>query len=131
MHRCHDQCKTENVTVVTVDTFMAEKGIGHLSFMKIDTEGHEVAVLHGASASIKDQRIDMIQLEYGGTYFDAGITLRQVYEILQENYLICHLFPQGIVPMPYSEKLETFRYSNWVAISRNIYSRLDGMALKL
>lgn len=121
MHRHHDKCRTECVPVVTVDSCMAEREIRYLSFMKIDTEGHEVAVLRGASSAINEQRIGMIQFEYGGTYIDAGTTLRQAYEILHDNYLVCHLFPQGIVPMPYSEKLETYRYSNWVAVSRNIF----------
>lgn len=126
MHRRHGQCRTKDVPVVTVDACMAERGIGHLSFMKIDTEGHEVAVLRGAAVSIKNQCIGMIQFEYGGTFYDAGTTLRQAYEMLQDNYLICHLFPQGMVPIPYSERLETFRYSNWVAVSRNIFSNTAG-----
>jgi hypothetical protein len=101
---------------------MAENGIDRLSFMKVDTEGHEIAVLRGASAALRDQRIGMLQFEYGGTYADAGTTLRQAYELLQDNYLVCHLFPQGWVPMPYSEQLETYRFSNWVAIARNLYA---------
>jgi len=118
VHRNHERCNASNVPAITVDDYMTENSIERISFMKVDTEGHEVAVLCGAAAALRHQRIDMLQFEYGGTYCDAGTTLRQAYELLADNYLVFHLFPQGLLPMSYSVELETFRYSNWVAISR-------------
>lgn len=127
IHRTHERCQAADVPAVTVDDYMNDNGIEQVSFVKIDTEGHELAVLRGAAAALRDQRIEMLQFEYGGTYCDAGTTLWQVYELLADNYLVCHLFPQGVLPMTYSEKLETFRYSNWVAISRRLQTG-GGMA---
>ncbi|MBU0568951.1 FkbM family methyltransferase [bacterium] len=98
--------------------------IKNISFIKIDTEGHEVAVLKGAQNLINHQLIGMIQFEYGGTFLDSRTTLRDVYNILSKNYIISHVLPNGILPLPYSNILETYRYSNWLVISRNIFKYL-------
>lgn len=126
IYRNNKQCKPQEVPMITIDYYMSSRGIDYVSFIKIDTEGNELAVLRGASVAIKNQSIGMIQFEYGGTYSDAGTTLRQVYETLSKNYLICHLFPHGLLPVPYSNELETFRYSNWIAVSRQIYTCCSG-----
>lgn len=63
--------KTVNST--TVDWFCAEKGIKTIDFLKIDVEGAEFDVLKGAGFMMNDKEIKFIQVEYGGTYIDAGI----------------------------------------------------------
>ncbi len=106
------------VPQVTLDTFGRDNGIEYIDFCKIDTEGSEVAVVTGAQDLIRANRIGMIQFEYGGTYLDAGTTLQNMYALLSPYYIICHMLPLGLLPLAYSSDLETYRYSNWVAISR-------------
>jgi hypothetical protein len=60
----------------------------------------------------------MLQFEYGGTYQDAGTTLREAFDAL-DGYDVFHLMPNGLRPVRYSSALETFRYSNWVAVARH------------
>lgn len=114
--------KPFKVPQITLDEFIKEKGFKRIDFIKIDTEGHEVAVLTGAKTIIKEQLVDFIQFEYGGTYKDAGKNLKEVYDLLSEKYIICHILPKGLLPLNYSPGLETYRYSNWLAISRNVYN---------
>lgn len=44
------------VKLVTGDAFVAERDTGDLDFMKIDVEGHEIAVLRGMPRTISEQR---------------------------------------------------------------------------
>src|SRR5580704_8550002 len=49
------------VECITIDAFMAESGIDRVDLLKIDTEGHDLAVLKGARNALRDRRIKMIQ----------------------------------------------------------------------
>lgn len=115
---------TEAVAVpqITLDQYAKSQHIKKIDFVKIDTEGHELAVLRGARGLLAKRAISMIQFEYGGCYRDAGTTLRQIYQLLSPNYIICHLRPGGLMPCSYSAEVETYRYSNWVALSRDLYA---------
>ena len=39
--------EVQRVTTVTLNTFMADKNIAHVDFLKVDTEGHDLNVLEG------------------------------------------------------------------------------------
>jgi len=54
---------TEQVRTVTLDSFCTEQRIPHIHFCKIDTEGHDLDVLRGASGLLENQRIDLVQVE--------------------------------------------------------------------
>lgn len=58
----------ETVQVTTVDNYCHKEGISHIDFLKIDVEGHELAVVQGAKAMLKRGAIDYIQFEYGGCW---------------------------------------------------------------
>jgi FkbM family methyltransferase len=112
--------RLETVAVDTVDRYCADRGIAAIDFLKIDTEGHELAVLEGASGMIRDGRIGAIQFEYGGTYIDARIWLRDVWDLvgrLNPAYRFYKLHPDGPRPVDaYRQTLETFQYSNWAIV---------------
>lgn len=46
---------TEEVNVITVDTFMARNKLTHLDILKIDTEGNDHEVLAGATKAVTEQ----------------------------------------------------------------------------
>ena len=62
--------KIEQIKIITLDAYVLENDISHIDFLKIDIEGHELAVIHGAEAMLKRKAIDYIQFEYGV----AGLT---------------------------------------------------------
>jgi len=39
--------KAEQVKILTLDGFCADKGINRIDYLKLDVEGHELAVLRG------------------------------------------------------------------------------------
>jgi FkbM family methyltransferase len=116
--------RLEAVSVDTVDRYCADRGITMIDFLKIDTEGHELAVLEGAAGMIRDGRIVAIQFEYGGTYIDARIWLRDVWDLvwrLNRAYRFYKLHPDGPRPIDsYRQTLETFQYSNWAIVKHGL-----------
>lgn len=55
--------RSYEVTVSTLDLFSQENGIEHADILKIDVEGHEAAVLKGASRFLQEHSARFIQLE--------------------------------------------------------------------
>lgn len=107
-----------NVTCTTLDIFCFAKNIPYIDFLKIDTEGSELAVLKGAQQLLKTQRIKHIQFEYGGTYTDAEITLKQVITLLTHyDYVLFRIFNKGLIHIAnWNDTLENYAYSNYIAV---------------
>lgn len=118
MYRENSKTRPFTVRSVSLDDFTREHRLTSISFIKIDTEGNELEVLKGCRNLIQKNKVDFIQFEYGGTYKDAHTTLKDIYDLLAKHYIICHVLPNGLLPIEYFLKLENYRYSNWVAISR-------------
>ena len=95
------------VNTTTIDAYCIEHQIHKINFLKIDVEGNEFAVLEGAKEMLQAGNIDYIQFEYGACFYDAGISFRQVWELLTS----------------YGFKVfdETHLISNWTDFTTNIY----------
>ena len=104
---------------ITLDSFCKKNQILHIDFLKIDTEGSELGVLLGAHNLLTNKQIEIIQFEYGGTYPDAGITLKEVYNLLEKNgYRVFRIIPNGLIQISrWRDALENARYSNYLAIA--------------
>lgn len=106
------------VECTTLDLFCDKHGIKMIDFLKIDTEGSELAVLTGAQYLLKNRLIKRMQFEYGGTYPDAGITLKEVMSLLTHHgYVIFRVFDKGLIHIDtWKNSLENSCYSNYVAV---------------
>jgi len=109
------------VPIKTGDAFCEERKIGRIDLLKIDTEGHEMAVLRGFDSMLNRGRIDILQFEYGGTWIDARTYLKDAFDfLLPRNYMVGRLHPRGIEWISsYHESEETFRHANFVAFRRS------------
>lgn len=56
---------TITVPTDTVDAFMERQRLGRVSILKVDVEGHEMAVFEGASKALSDKAIDVVAFEFG------------------------------------------------------------------
>ena len=56
---------TQQVAMTTVDEFCRRHDIETINFLKVDTEGHDLEVLKGASSMLQQQKIDFVELEAG------------------------------------------------------------------
>jgi FkbM family methyltransferase len=82
------------VDCTTIDGFMLEFGIDRIDLLKIDTEGHDLAVLRGARDALRQRRIGMIQFEFIPANIATGVTMKGFFEAL-EGYRISRLCLNG------------------------------------
>lgn len=67
----------EEVQVGTLGEFCERERIAKVSYLKIDTEGHDLEVLKGGAALLDAQAVDIVQVEAG---MNAGNTLHVPFE---------------------------------------------------
>lgn len=107
---------SEPVRLETIDGFCGANGIAHIHFLKIDVEGHEIAVLDGARGMLDRRAIDFIQFEFGGCNIDSRTFLRDFWNRL-DGFAICKILKDGLYKLSsYSESDEIFAYQNFLAI---------------
>jgi len=95
--------------------YITEKGIDHIDFLKIDTEGYELDVLEGFEDCLENVKI--IQFEYGGTFLDNGIKLEEVVDYLRKRGFrkFSYLIPRGTVPI--TDFRDHYQYCNIVCVN--------------
>jgi FkbM family methyltransferase len=133
-HRRSDIEKSYNLTrpnsfavfTTTVDQYCSDQGIERINFLKVDTEGNELEVLLGAKHFLRRGKIDYIQFEYGGTFLDARISLKEVFNELQKyRYSIFKIFPNRLeYRRQFKPEYENFEYSNFLAINERFRSSI-------
>ena len=114
-----------SVQCVSLDSFCSNHGIPKINFLKIDTEGSELDVLQGAKSMLRSGKIDVVQFEYGGTFLDAGISMRRIFEFLTGlNYRLFRIVPKGLIYISkWRNELENYRYSNYAAIAKETLTK--------
>lgn len=110
--------QSERISLRRLDGFCDERGIERIHFLKLDVEGHEIAVLRGAAQMLAAGRIDAIQFEFGGTNIDSR-TYFQDFWYLLKDYSIHRILRNGLARIEaYGETEEMFLTQNFLAIRR-------------
>ena len=94
--------------------------LGHIDFLKIDTEGNEMPILRGGREWLREHKIHLIQFEYGGTWADAREFLADANALFKEcGYFWGRLMQNSVNWIQHFDhrQLETFKYSNFIACS--------------
>lgn len=105
------------VEVCTLRAYLTEAGIERVDLLKLDVEGFELAAMRGLSDALRPECVGIIQFEYGGTTLDAGVRLREIYDLLVgRGYQVAKLLPSGLAVREYAPWMEHFHYANYVAI---------------
>ena len=112
------QSKTEQISLTTLDAYCQQVQVRQIDLLKLDVEGHELDVLKGAQAMLAQGQIKRIQFEYGGTYIDARILLKDLFDLLLPyGYRFYKIYPNSLHHEErYDQILENFQYSNWLAV---------------
>ena len=107
-----------DVAVIDVSSFAANIGLERIDYLKLDIEGAEYAALCGAQDMLADGRVVFVQFEFGNRSADARTFLRDFYELLGPEYVICRLTSNSAISMePYRPEYEVFvSATNYLAI---------------
>ncbi len=102
------------------DDFCKKLNIESIDFLKIDTEGNDFKVLKGFENKIKNNKIRLIQFEYGPFAIDSKDLLKDFYVLLnQYGYIIGKIYPSYIDFRIYHIHSENFILSNFIAIRKD------------
>lgn len=111
-----DESKNKiKLQIQTGKDYILENNIEKIDFMKIDTEGYELNVLKGFDDLLN--RVNIIQFEYGGTYLDSGVKLREIVDYLQTKgfYGFSYISPFGTILI--NDFSDHYQYCNIVCFN--------------
>ena len=109
-----------DVEMKTIDTFMKEQNIDCVDFLKIDVEGHELAVIQGAKNAIKNGNIKVIQYEFNHPNIESKAFMRDFRDQLK-GYNFYRMLEQGALPIhDHPIFQEIFGYQNIIAIREDL-----------
>lgn len=114
----HTQFVTTRGRVETGDEYCRKNGVEHIDFMKVDVEGAEGHVLRGFRDMLAQNRIAVIQFEYGQQNIFSRFLLLDFYEMLGGfGYSVGKLLPRGVQFRPWEPVHEDFLGPNFVAVA--------------
>lgn len=104
--------------VLRGDEYLQKNNIEKVHFMKIDTEGNDLAVLKGFGDKMNSETFDVVQFEYNESSIFARVFLKDFYSFLRPlGFTIGQIFPTGVDFKEYNSLDEMHRGSNWIACS--------------
>jgi len=112
----NEQSKKFEIIITTLNEFTTSNNIQYIDFIKIDTEGSELAVLKGASNLLAENRIGCIQFEFNEMNTVSRVFFRDFADLL-EGYEFYRLLPNSIVKLDNSPVYnEIFAFQNILAV---------------
>lgn len=105
----NNQVTTFPVECITLDSLVLKLKLSKIHYLKIDTEGEEFNILKGSVNLLEDKKIEYIQIEYSGTYEDAGYTLSEIETYLNSFGYFIHYVPTNL---NYGDILFTHKMKN-------------------
>jgi FkbM family methyltransferase len=108
---------TEEVDVDTFDHFRGKHDLDRVTLLKVDAEGHDMAVIRGARQSLEARAIDLVQFEYNWRWIAARHYLLDAFDLfLSCGYRLGKITPRGIEDYPaWHPELEKFTEANFLA----------------
>jgi FkbM family methyltransferase len=122
IERLHGRPATfHHVACRRLDDVADHLGVSSIGLLKIDAEGHELAVLKGAEKLIDAGAIDVIQFEFNEMNVISRTFFRDFLEYLTQ-YQFFRLLPDGVIKLStYSPRfVEVFAFQNIVCIRNDL-----------
>jgi FkbM family methyltransferase len=112
----------EAVKLIRLDDYCERECVTGIDYLKLDVEGHELDVLNGGRRLFAEGRVQFGQFEYGGCNIDSRVLLSDFFGWFEAaGYRLFKLFPDRLLPVArYDQRLENFRYQNWVFARRDL-----------
>lgn len=117
---------TQSVPTTTLDRYAIENGIEEITYLKCDTEGHDLAVLRGSSDALQAGVIGVFQFEYNHRWIFSRGYLLDVFELIADlPYFLGKIIPGGIeVFDEWHPELERFFEGNYALVRNDLKGRL-------
>lgn len=107
--------------VITVDSYVKDNSIQCIDYLKVDVEGKELAVLKGASNTLGQKHVKAGQFEYGSTFQDSNITLKETVEFLNsKGYLVFEGPVEKTNELKPSTLIEDYRWENLLFVNKDL-----------
>lgn len=100
----------------TGDDICAERGVAHIRFLKVDTEGHDLKVIEGFRKMLDASQIDVIQFEYNYMSIFSRTFLRDFFAALTPGMRIGRLLRDRVEYFEYVPALDNFIQANFIAV---------------
>lgn len=112
---------SQKVRCETLDAVADEMAVTQIGLLKIDTEGHELAVLKGARRLIEANAIDVIQFEFNEMNVISRVFMKDFFALLP-NYRIYRLLSDGVIEFQAYDPIfmEVFAFQNLACIRRDL-----------
>lgn len=111
--------ETVPVRARTLDNLCREHGVDRIDFLKMDVEGHELAVLHGATELLARRAIHALSFEFGSANTNSRTYFLDFWSTLVPlGYRISRIMPGGCLLSieRYDDRLEYSRgATNYIA----------------
>jgi FkbM family methyltransferase len=109
------------VEVRRLDDFLNDQGLSKINLLKIDTEGHELAVFRGAEKAIRAGSVDVIQFEFNSTNVAARTFFKDFWDFLPD-YNFYRLLPDNAIWIRQyvATFCEVFAFQNIVCVHKSI-----------
>ncbi len=121
----------EKVQTTTFDDYVEKNDLNAIAFVKIDTEGHDLSVLHGAKNSLMKGRIEICQFEYNHRWILNHAFLKDVFDLIEGTpYSLGKIYGNGIeIYQKWHPELEKFIEANYILIRHGSYMEKYGKQL--
>lgn len=105
------------VKSTTLDNYCKQNLIDKIDLIKIDTEGHELAIIKGGRNLFEKGAVEIVQFEYGHAAQSARVFFYDLIEFFSSyGYIVYKLKPSGWELVLYSPWMEGCPYANFFAI---------------
>jgi len=106
---------SEEVQILTLDSWLATHDLKDNLVVKMDIEGHELFALRGAQTAVQ-RRIKVLQFEFGGANVSSGVFFIDIWSMLNRSHTIYRLTSSGLeIIKTYTEDLENFLNTTYYA----------------
>jgi FkbM family methyltransferase len=124
--------QTLAVEVKTGDEYVSSHDIKNIDLLKIDVEGGESYVLEGLNQALSDQKIGVVQFEFGMANIYSKFLLNDYWQLFgKHDFAIGPLMPKGVRFRQYNPRDEDFQGPpNFVAVHRSRPNIINALELK-
>lgn len=103
-----------------------------VDFVKVDAEGHDLAVLRGLMPLIADGKVSVLQFEYNWRWLIDGGSLRQVFDFMARyDYRVAVVRPDRLeVYENWNIELDRFFEANFALVRREVLPKMKHTVTK-